>query len=59
MQGLGKFNLKRNFIPNELKKYMSSIINNKLSIIDSFNLGQEFDNSLLDLIKQFMLMKCE
>ena len=59
MQGLGKFNLTRNFLPNELKKYMSSIINNKLSIIDSFNLGQEFDNSLLDLIMQFMLMKCE
>ena len=36
MQKLGKFNLKINFIPNGLEKYMSFSINNKLSFIDSF-----------------------
>ena len=30
-----KFNLKVNFIPNGLEKYMSFSINNKLSFIDS------------------------
>ena len=38
---------------------MSSTINNKLSLIDSFNLDQEFDKSLLNLIQQFILMKDE
>ena len=72
MQELGKFNLKINVITNGLEKYMSFSINNKLSIIDSFqflgssldslfkNLGkddfkylsQEFDNNVLDLVKQ-------
>ena len=36
MQELGKFNLKKNVIPNGLEKYMSITINNKLSFIDSF-----------------------
>ena len=36
MQELGKFNLKINVIPNGLEKYMSFSINNKLSLIDSF-----------------------
>ena len=36
MQELGKFTLKINVIPNGLEKYMSFIINNKLSFIDSF-----------------------
>ena len=35
-QELGKFNLKINVIPNGLEKYMSFIINSKLSFIDSF-----------------------
>ena len=72
MQELGKFNLKINFIPNRLEKYMSFSISNKLGFIDSFkflsfslnslvkNLGkddfeyfrQEFDNNVLDLVKQ-------
>ena len=72
MQELGKFNLKINVIPNELEKYMSFSINNKLRFIDSFQfqnssldplvknlrkddfkfLSQEFDNNLLDLVKQ-------
>ena len=59
MQELGKFSFKINFLPNELEKYMSSTINNKSSIIDSFNLGQEFDNSLSDLIQKFIVMKYE
>ena len=61
-----------NVIPNELEKYMSFSINNKLSFIDSFQflsssldslvinsgkddfkyLSQEFDNNVLDLVKQ-------
>ena len=36
MQELGKFNLKRNVIPNKLEKYMSFTIHNKLIIIDTF-----------------------
>ena len=72
MQELGKFNLKKNIIPNGLEKYMSFSINNNLSFIDNFqllsssldsvvkNLGkddfkylsQEFDNNVLDLVKQ-------
>ena len=36
MQELAKFSLKTNFIPNGLEKYMSFTINNKLSLIDSF-----------------------
>ena len=36
MQELGKFNLKRNVIPNKLEKYTSFAIDNKLIIIDSF-----------------------
>ena len=44
MQELGRFNLKINFIPNELEKYTSFSINNKLSLIDSF----QFLSSSLD-----------
>ena len=36
MQELGKFNLLINIIPNELEKYKSFGINNKLCFIDSF-----------------------
>ena len=72
IQELGKINLKVNVVPNELEKYISFIINNKLIFIDSFqfpssslesfveNLGiddlkyltEEFDNNVLDLLKQ-------
>ena len=72
MQEIGKFNLKKNVTPNRLKKYMSFTINNKSSVIDSFQslsssldssvknlnkdnckyLSQEFDNNVLDLVKQ-------
>ena len=49
MQGLGKFNSKRNVIPNGSEKYMSFSINKKLSFIDSF----QFLNSLIDsLVKK-------
>ena len=44
LQELGKFNLKINVIPNELEKYMSFSINNKLSFIDNF----QFLSSPLD-----------
>ena len=68
MQELAKFNLKINLISNGLEKYMRFSINNKLSFIDSFQflssslgslvkdyfkyLSQEFDNNVLDLVKQ-------
>ena len=48
MQKLGKFNVKVNVIPNELEKYMSFSINNKLSFIDSF---QFLSFSLDSLVK--------
>ena len=35
MQEPGKFNFEINIMPNELEKYMSFIINNKLRFIDS------------------------
>ena len=38
MQKLGKFNLKINVIPDELEKYISFSINNRLSFIDSLQL---------------------
>ena len=41
---LGKFNRKIKVIPNGLEKYMSLSINNKLSLIDSF----QFISSILD-----------
>ena len=37
MQELGKFNLKMNFIPNGLEKYLNFSINNNLGFIDSFH----------------------
>ena len=68
LQELGKFSLKISVIPNGLEKYMSFTINNKVSLIDSFKflgysldslvkddfkyLSQEFDNNILDLVKQ-------
>ena len=48
MQELDKFNLKINFMPNGLDKYMSFSINNKLSFIDSFQL---LSSSLDSLVK--------
>ena len=44
MQELGKFNLKISVIPNGLQRYLSFTINNKFSIIDSF----QFLTSSLD-----------
>ena len=65
MEELGTFNLKVNVIPNELEKYMSFSMNNKLSFIDGFqflsssldslvkNLAKDdFNNDILDLVKQ-------
>ena len=66
MQELDKFNLKINIIPNGSEKYMS-FTGKKLSFIlssslesllknlikDDFKcLSQEFDNNVLDLVKQ-------
>ena len=48
MQELSKFNLKISVIPNGLEKYMSLIINNKLSFTDNF---QFLSPSLDSLIK--------
>ena len=44
MQELDKFDFEINAISNELEKYMSFNINNKLIFVDSF----QFLNSLLD-----------
>ena len=52
MQELDKFNLKINFIPNGLKKYMSFSINSKLSFIDSFQfLSSSLDSLVNNLSK--------
>ena len=48
MPGLGKSSLKISVIPNELEKYMSFIINNKLRFISSF---QFLSSSLDSLVK--------
>ena len=47
MQELGKFNLKRNVIPNGLGKYISFTINNKLIFIDSFPFLSSLSDSLV------------
>ena len=63
-----RLNRKTKVIPNKLKKYMSFTINNKLSFIESCQflgssfknvnkddfmyLNQEFDNNVLNLVKQ-------
>ena len=47
MQKLGKFNLKMNVIPSGLEKYMSLTINNKLSLIDSFQTLRSLLDSLV------------
>ena len=52
MQGLSKFNLKINIIPNGLENYTSFRINNKLSFIDSFQfLTSSLDNLVKNLNK--------
>ena len=52
MQKLGKFNLKISVIPNGLEKYMSFTINNKLRLIDSFQLlGYSLDTLVKNLNK--------
>ena len=52
MQGLSKFNLKINIIPNRLENYTSFRINNKLSFIDSFQfLTSSLDNLVKNLNK--------
>ena len=53
LQELGKFNLKINVIRNELEKYMSFIINCKLSFIDSFRfLSSSLDSLVKNLNKK-------
>ena len=47
MQELGRFNLKINVISNELEKYMSFTINNKLSFIDCFQFPCFLSDSLV------------
>ena len=50
LQELGKSNLEINFVLNGLEKYMSFIINNKLSLKDSFQIFKE-SSSLDSLVK--------
>ena len=52
MQKLGKFNLKINVVSNELEKYMSFNIINKLSFIDSI----QFLSSSLDSLGKKMIL---
>ena len=47
MQELGKFSFKINVIPNELEKYISFNINDKLVFIDSFQCLSFSLNSLV------------
>ena len=47
MQKLGKFNLKINVISDELEKYISFSINNRLSFIDSLQLLRSSLDSLV------------
>ena len=53
MQELVKFNLKLSVIPNELEKYMTLTINNKLSFIESF----QFLSSSLDILLKIQTKK--
>ena len=51
----GKFDFKINIIPNELEKYMSFNINNKLIFIDSFQfLSYSLDSSVQNLSKNYL-----
>ena len=55
MQEIGRFNLKINVIPNELEKYMSFTINNKVSFIDRFQfISFSLDNSVKNLGKMIL-----
>ena len=55
MQEIGRFNLKINVIPNELEKYMSFTINNKVSFIDNFQfISFSLDNSVKNLGKMIL-----
>ena len=47
-QELGKCNLKINVVLNELEKYMSFTINNKLSFIGNFQFLSSSLDSLVD-----------
>ena len=49
-QEIGNFSLKMSVIPNGLEKYMSFIINNKLSFTDSFHF---LSSSLDSLVKNY------
>ena len=52
MPELGKSNLKISVTPNELEKYMSFIINNKLKFINSFQfLSSPLDSLVKNLNK--------
>ena len=52
MLELGKFNLKTNFIPNGLEKYMRFSINNNLGFIDRFRfLSSTLDSLIKNLNK--------
>ena len=51
----GKFDFKINIIPNELEKYMSFNINNKLIFIDSFQfLSYSLDSLVQNLSKNYL-----
>ena len=53
MHDLGKFNLKTSIIPNELERYTSLTINDKLSFVDSFQFLRSSLDSLVKNLKEY------
>ena len=53
MHKLGKFNLKTSVIPNELERYTSLTINDKLSFVDSFQFLRSSLDSLVKNLKEY------
>ena len=53
MHELGKFNLKTSVIPNELERYTSLTINDKLSFVDSFQFLRSSLDSLVKNLKEY------
>ena len=53
MHELGKFNLKTSVIPNELERYTSLTINDKLSFVDSFQFLRSSLDNLVKNLKEY------
>ena len=55
MHNLGKFNLKTSIIPNELERYTSLTINDKLSFVDNFQFLRFSLDRLVKNLKKMIL----